>query len=126
MDWSTTKTLVGHDGSIFTVSSTFMDDEGTRTTARWRDGKAEVLGREVSTLVPAPCFLTPDGQLWNADSSILRRFVHGRWVDVEAATDPRGVPAADWNGLELRAGGHQRRRPALDPPRPPTMSICSA
>ncbi len=54
--------------------------------------------------IPAACFLTPDGQLWNAESSILRRFVDGRWVDVEAATDPRGVRRADWNGLDLRLG----------------------
>ena len=65
--------MVGRDGSIVTVSASFDDDGGsTRTTARWRNGKAEILGREVSTLNPAASFLTPDGQLWNAKNSILR------------------------------------------------------
>ncbi len=101
-DWATTNVMVGRDGSIATVSAFTAHDESTRTTARWRDGKAEVLGREVSTLLPAASFGAPDGQLWNAENSILRHFVDGRWVDVDAATDPRGVRRADWNGIDLR------------------------
>jgi hypothetical protein len=102
MDWSSTTTLVGRDGSIHTVNAAYANDEGTHTTARWRDGKAEVLGSEVSTLVVEASFVTPDGALWNAENSILRRFTGGRWVDVGATRDPRGVRRADWNGLDLR------------------------
>ncbi len=76
--WSKTRVLVGRDGAIFTINVGPITP-GTRTTARWRDGKAEVLGRHASTLEPSSCFLTPDGQIWNADEHQLRRFAGGLW-----------------------------------------------
>ena len=97
---------------------------GTRTTARWRDGKAEVLGREVSTLIPRS-FLTPDGQLWNADNGVLRRFVDGRWVHVGDRDWPPRAASTTGTASDC-AGRRQRRRPALDPSRPPRMRSCSA
>jgi hypothetical protein len=88
--WDKTITLVGRDRSIVTVSAT---DElpGTRTTSRWRAGKAEVLGRELSRLNPSGCFLTPDGRLWNADRGILQHFVDGRWTVAATYIETRGL-----------------------------------
>ncbi|MHB1555871.1 MAG: NHL repeat-containing protein [Isosphaeraceae bacterium] len=102
-DWSSTATLVGRDGTIFTVNEVFHGDLGTRTTARWRNGKVEVLGTEVSTLIVRASFVTPDGTLWNARNSILRRFNDGKWVDTDTSRDPHAIPREDWNGLDLRA-----------------------
>ncbi len=94
--------LIDRDGSILTVDASSAEQKGPRTTTRWRDGKAEVLSREVSTLIPSECFATPDGQFWNAEDRILRRFVDGRWSAVGAATKPRRVHRADLNGYELQ------------------------
>lgn len=102
MDWSSTATLVGRDGSISTVNEVNHGDLGTRTTARWRNGKAEVIGSEVSTLTARASFITPDGTLWNAESSILRRFNDGKWTDTDPSRDPLAIRREDWNGLALR------------------------
>ena len=96
--WSVTKILIGRDGSIVTVSAAMWVAAGTRTTARWRDGKPEILGSEGATFEPSSCFLTPDGTLWSAQLSTLRRFVDGRWAEV--GEDGR-VHRADWNELKL-------------------------
>jgi hypothetical protein len=92
--------LIDRDGSIITVSAPSAEHKGTRTTARWRNGQAEVLGREVSTLIPSECFLTPNGQLWNADHRTLRRFIDGRWVEVSPTERPRRLRRADLTGYE--------------------------
>ncbi len=102
MDWSSTATLVGQDGTIFTVNGVYYGDRGTRTTARWRNGKAEVIGSEVSTLIETASFVTSDGTLWNAENSILRRFNDGQWVDTETSKGPHAIRREDWNGLDLR------------------------
>ncbi len=96
--WDKTTTLVGRDRSIMTVSAT-NELPGTRTTARWRNGKAEVLGREVSGLNPSACFLTPEGRLWNAERGILRHFVDGRWAVAAPYTEARGFDLRAWIGV---------------------------
>ena len=45
-EWQESVHLVGRDGSIVTINSAGWIP-GTRTTARWRNGKSEVLGREI-------------------------------------------------------------------------------
>ncbi len=84
--WNETKVLVGPGGAIYTVSGTDVD-EGTRTTARWVDGKSELLGRQTSALAPGACFITSDGTLW-CNSDYLRRFEAGRWKTVARVADP--------------------------------------
>ncbi len=101
MDWSSTATLVGRDGSIYTVNGVYYGDLGTRTTARWHHGKAEVIGSEVSTLIARASFVTPDGALWNAENSILRRFTGGKWMDTDTSRGPHAIRREDWNGLDL-------------------------
>ena len=74
---------------------------GTRTTARWRNGKAEVLGREDSELNPSACFLTPDG----SSGMRITRLAAIRRRPVEPIVDalpmPRGVDRAEWIGIGL-------------------------
>lgn len=111
MGWSRTATLIGRDGSIFTVSGVFYGDLGTRTTARWHHGKAEVLGSEVSSLIERASFATPDGALWNAENSILRRFSGGKWTDTDTSRGPRAIRREDWNGLDLRLTAVNRSGP---------------
>jgi len=79
--WRETQVLVGPGGSIFTVSGTDRYP-GTRTTARWVDGKSDRLGREVSSLVPSSTFITPDGTLWNADDGALYQCRNGGWEKI--------------------------------------------
>ena len=79
--WSETAVVVAPGGAVFTVSECRYT-RGTRVTARWADGEAEVLGREVSNLYLYNCFATPDGALWNADRDALLRLVDGRWREV--------------------------------------------
>ncbi len=89
--WHSSTVLVGRDGSIVTVSASPVMP-GTRAVARWKNGKAEVVGREVSMRAGESCFLTPDGGIWSADSTSgngpqkptivsLQRLVDGRWID---------------------------------------------
>ena len=99
--WSGTKILIGRDGSIVTVSAAMWVVAGTRTTARWRDGKPEILGSEGATLEPSSCFSTPDGTLWSAQLSTLRRFVDSRWMEVDTPDEGGKVPRADWHELKL-------------------------
>jgi hypothetical protein len=75
--------MVGPGGAVTSVSQGRMNP-GPRITARWGREKLEILGRETSSLTPAQSFITPDGELWNADSGELRRLVDGRWVVVAA------------------------------------------
>jgi hypothetical protein len=79
--WHETQVLVGPGGSIFTVSGTDRYP-GTRTTARWVDGKSDRLGREVSSLVPSHTFITPDGTLWNAFGGELYQWRNDGWEKV--------------------------------------------
>jgi hypothetical protein len=96
--WYESTTLVNRDGSIVTISSSGWSP-GTRTMSRWRDGKAQILGSEVSSLNPSTCFLTPDGGIWNADDGILSRFAEGRWVKAADFRWPRGVGREGWRGI---------------------------
>jgi hypothetical protein len=84
--WSTTRLLVGPDGSLFSVSAGRWTP-GMRATARWRNGKAEILGWEKTDLNPEACFVTPDGKLWNAGYDSLRQFMNGKWT-VVSTWDP--------------------------------------
>ncbi len=88
--WNESQVLVGRDGSIATISASSWTP-GVRGTAFWRNGKAQVVGRETSSLAPAWCFLTPDGTLWNAHQGILMRFSDGRWGKAAAFDWPRNV-----------------------------------
>ncbi len=88
--WSESQVLVGRDGSITTISAS-SQDPGTRATTIWRNGKAQVVGRETSSLNPQSCFLTPDGTLWNANHRSLMRFSDGRWTTVGAFEWPPGL-----------------------------------
>jgi hypothetical protein len=96
--WYESAILVDRDGSIVTISSSGWSP-GTRTVARWRDGRAQVLGSEVSDLVPATCFLTPDGGIWSAYSGTLKRFADGRWAEAADLEWPQGVGRPGWNGI---------------------------
>ena len=92
--WYETNTLIGRDGSIFTISATGTSP-GTRTTARWRRARPKSWGGRTRILDPDACFLTPDGQLWNIASRVsrqladdqretteaLKRFVGGQWAE---------------------------------------------
>ena len=79
--WSETRLLIGRQGAITTVSSTGWSN-GTRTTALWRNGKSEVLGRECSDLYPSSTFITPDGKLWGASMPPALSFTGGKWTAV--------------------------------------------
>ncbi len=116
--WSQTRVLVGRDGTIITVNAGNITP-GTRTTARWRSGKAEVLGRESSSLNPSACFMTPDGQLWNADNNELLRLTSGRWVHAARYHWPRAGDPRGMDRYRMGPARRQRFRAALDPPRPP-------
>ena len=103
-EWHKSIPLVGRDGSIVTINSSGWAP-GSQAIALWRNGKAEVVGREVSQLVVEACFLTPDGQIWNADDGGLRRLVNGQWSKATDYDWPRGVGRTEWNeiGWGLRA-----------------------
>jgi hypothetical protein len=96
--WSKTRVLIGRDEAIFTVNEGNITP-GTRTTARWRNGRAEVLGRETSTFDASACFLTPDDQLWSADDGELRRFTGGRWLHAGGFDWPPEANSEEWRGI---------------------------
>ncbi len=98
--WSTTRLLVGPDGSLFSVSAGQWSP-GMRATVRWRDGKAEILGQEKSDLSPEDSFITGDGTLWNGGFGSLRQFMNGKWA-VVSIWDPavrQGEFTRLWSGL---------------------------
>jgi hypothetical protein len=96
--WYETRLLAGPGGAVFTISATSWSN-GTRMTARWRRGKAEILGREVSGLNPPTSFITADGELWSASFGAVKRFIGGKWVKVAA------LPGADPQGPQVRQQG---------------------
>jgi len=99
--WDESQLLVGRDGSIVTVNASSWTP-GTRTTAFWRNGKAEVAGSEESGLDPSASFLTPDGALWNADRGKLLRFSNGKWGEAVVFDWPRD--AGRFPGVNIGAG----------------------
>ena len=136
--WYETCVLLDRNGVISTISAVGMTP-GTRTTARWRKGKAKVLGRENSDLNPSACFLTPDEQLWNISTRVtrrlangewesvegLQRFTGGRWVEAARFPELRGVGRGGWIGIGWGL------RPSTRPAHPgssstPGMIFCSA
>jgi ligand-binding sensor domain-containing protein len=76
--WHYPYVLVAPDGKIFTVNQSGASP-GTRTVARWTDGKAVRIGREVSENYSCDSFITGDGALWNSSSAGLLRFENGKW-----------------------------------------------
>jgi hypothetical protein len=102
--WSETRLLVERGGAIVTVSSTGWSP-GTRTTARRRNGKPEVLGRESSDLYPSSTFITPDGELWSAWTRPALHFAGDRWVEVNLFEWPRDGGEPLELGTGLRAVG---------------------
>ncbi len=92
-NWSASRVLVGRDGAIFTVSRGFLNP-GTRTTARWRGGKAEVLGRR---------------ELGARPRDLLH---HAGWTALEcgqgAVAAIRGRPVGPCRPLLLAPPGHPR------------------
>ena len=99
--WRENTVLVGPRGSVYTVSATGWSP-GTRTTARWHDGKPQVLGREQSSQVAQATFVTPDGELWSAWYGDLRRLIEGRWRDVAR------LPGADPKGPQVEQVGENQ------------------
>jgi hypothetical protein len=83
-EWREKSLLVDRDGSLITVSGTTSTAAGLRVTARWRGGKAKVLGQEDSDLIIPRVFIAPDGELWSVGSDNLMRFVGGKWQVVSA------------------------------------------
>jgi hypothetical protein len=67
------------------------------TTAVWRQGRAVVLGREISDLYLGHTFATPDGQLWSIWEKELRRFDNGSWR-LAGSCD---APPIDDSGTEM-------------------------
>ncbi len=98
--WSETQTMVDVGGGITTVSADFAIP-GTRTTPRWFNDQAQVLGNENAELYPAASFLTSDGSLWNGWSGSLKRFADGRWVQLPILAWPLSASA---RFLELGTG----------------------
>jgi hypothetical protein len=103
--WESTEYLAGPDGTLYTISmgTQVIAVEGrkpaAKVTARWRNGKPEILSRESSQ--PWPSFITPDGSLWSIDETGLSRLVRDHWTRVaeltpkdRGALEPRG-PARD-------------------------------
>ncbi len=96
--WYESRVLVDRTGSITTVCAS-DPHRGALTTARWRNGHAEVLGRETSDLKPASCFLTPDGAIWNADRGNLNRFTGDRWAKAGDFDWPRAASRYSWSNI---------------------------
>ena len=95
-DWYETKILTVANGDVVTVNHSRFSP-GTVTTAACRQGKAVVLGREISDLYLGHTFATPDGQLWSIWDKELKRFDKGWWHLAGSVN----APPIDDTGIEM-------------------------
>jgi hypothetical protein len=99
--WYKTKLLIGASGEVSTVNQSAMSP-GTVTTAAWRDGRAVVLGRQMTDLYVHGTFVTPDDGVWNLNFGEIRRFANGWWIPVgKYPAAPPGAPGIQ-TGTSLR------------------------
>ncbi|MDR3620917.1 MAG: hypothetical protein P4L85_16315 [Paludisphaera borealis] len=111
--WHFPYVLVRPDGAIFTVNQS-RASPGTRTVARWTDGKAVRMGREVSYNYSTDSFITPDGVLWNDSLGRLLRFQNGKWeVAAGKPYDPVSLEPIQGN---LYTPGRVKPIPTKGPP----------
>lgn len=111
--WFETRPFVGPRGTLYVVANARNnvygdpDNPSRFVTARWRNGRAEVLGNEPTGIDPDAPFVTPDGVLWGAviiaadpwvekteGRVLLLRFIDGTWTTVAERPAESGSPEA--------------------------------